>query len=234
MADQWYFARNNQSRGPFSATELQALAASGQIRAADTVWKEGMEKGVLAAKVKHLFAVVQPSPTVAPAKEVFPTASSSAAPAQSPVRPVEEPPPATPFEAMTTPAEGPLDFPDDPALLPLDDVPWSVGVAAAQAALAARQRESASSEAPAAAEKPAARIDPRRPEPEVRQKRVTTVKGGTLVNQDGVRVKYRKKCIRCGHDDTCVSSAVIQLGCVRVNFYCPRCRKSQQTEIHAV
>lgn len=55
MADQWYFASDNKRIGPFSAEQLKKLAAEGSLLPTDTVWKEGIEKGVVATKVKHLF-----------------------------------------------------------------------------------------------------------------------------------------------------------------------------------
>ena len=59
MAGQWYFASDRERAGPFSAAELKQLAASGKLRSTDTVWKEGVDKGVMAEKVKHLFSPPQ-------------------------------------------------------------------------------------------------------------------------------------------------------------------------------
>jgi hypothetical protein len=67
MADQWYFAWNNHKFGPFSAAQLKELAAVGRIQATDTVWKEGIERGVMADKVKYLFP--DRHTTLLPAKE---------------------------------------------------------------------------------------------------------------------------------------------------------------------
>src|SRR5262245_34207648 len=39
---EWYYARNNQQRGPVSAADLRAMAASGDLRPGDLVWQEGM------------------------------------------------------------------------------------------------------------------------------------------------------------------------------------------------
>jgi len=199
MVDSWYYAQNNKSYGPFSVEQLKALAAKGQIQSRDTVWKEGMETRVVAAKVKNLFAVVVGCPPAVPDEQVFSPVST----------PFEEGP-----EDQEAPVFGPLDVPEDSVLVPLEP--------------------EKPKEEPAPEEKPAERAAPRRHEQETRKKRVTTVKGGVLVSQDGVRMKYRKKCIRCGHDDTSVTSSVIQLGCTRANFFCPKCRKNQQTEIYSV
>ena len=52
MADQWYYANDQQKLGPFSSGQLKELAATGQLVPTHTVWQEGVEKGVVAAKVK--------------------------------------------------------------------------------------------------------------------------------------------------------------------------------------
>jgi hypothetical protein len=55
MADQWYYAGEGGQQGPFSAVQLKECALLGRIQPTDTIWKEGMARGVLAAKVKNLF-----------------------------------------------------------------------------------------------------------------------------------------------------------------------------------
>jgi len=59
MADQWYYWHDAAILGPFSATSLANMAAVGTILPTDTVWKEGIENGVLASSVKHLFSQKQ-------------------------------------------------------------------------------------------------------------------------------------------------------------------------------
>ncbi len=80
--------------------------------------------------------------------------------------------------------------------------------------------------APASAPKPA--VAP------VRAKRVTSIRGGILCSQDGVSVRYRKKCEKCGHEDPARCAAVIRTGAMRVRFYCPKCRKSRAVEMTGV
>jgi hypothetical protein len=63
---------------------------------------------------------------------------------------------------------------------------------------------------------------------------VLGVKGGVLMSQDGAQVKYRKKCLRCGYADTSLTTMPIRSGVTRVNFFCPKCKKSQQVEIQGV
>jgi hypothetical protein len=55
MANQWYFAWDDHKFGPFSALQLQELAVLGRLQPSDIVWKNDMEKGVVAEKVQHLF-----------------------------------------------------------------------------------------------------------------------------------------------------------------------------------
>jgi hypothetical protein len=55
MADRWFFGRGDRRFGPFSASELREFTVSGQLQPTDMVWKEGIEAGVLASRVKNLF-----------------------------------------------------------------------------------------------------------------------------------------------------------------------------------
>jgi hypothetical protein len=67
MDQQWYYGQEHARHGPFSAVTLQALASAGEILRTDTVWKEGVEQGALASRVKHLFVVAAVlSPIAAP------------------------------------------------------------------------------------------------------------------------------------------------------------------------
>src|SRR5216684_6371639 len=59
MTTQWYYVHDAKRLGPFTARQLAELAAAGKILPTDTVWKEGMEKGVPAEKVKNLLAHAQ-------------------------------------------------------------------------------------------------------------------------------------------------------------------------------
>jgi hypothetical protein len=55
MADQWHCNRQGKQVGPFTSEQLRQLAASGQLQAADLVWKEGMAGWVAASEVQGLF-----------------------------------------------------------------------------------------------------------------------------------------------------------------------------------
>ena len=62
MVDRWYYAHDETKSGPCSAEQLKGLAACGRILPTDTIWKEGIENGVLARKVKHLSPLTMPMP----------------------------------------------------------------------------------------------------------------------------------------------------------------------------
>jgi hypothetical protein len=55
MADRWFYTHDGQKIGPCSGQQLKEFAACGGILPTDTVWKEGIEKGSLARKVRYLF-----------------------------------------------------------------------------------------------------------------------------------------------------------------------------------
>jgi hypothetical protein len=54
-AVEWYYARENKQTGPVSSLELKRLAAAGELRPADLVWREGMTEWSLASNVSGLF-----------------------------------------------------------------------------------------------------------------------------------------------------------------------------------
>jgi hypothetical protein len=75
MADQWFYSHDDHKIGPVSSRQLKELAASGILLRTDTVWKEGVDLGVTATKVRYLFAttvvvVTAPLPPDAPLPEV--------------------------------------------------------------------------------------------------------------------------------------------------------------------
>ena len=55
MTDQWYYVHDSKRIGPLTARQLMERASAGQLKPTDMVWKEGMEKGIPAEKVKNLF-----------------------------------------------------------------------------------------------------------------------------------------------------------------------------------
>jgi hypothetical protein len=52
---EWYYARGNKQMGPVPAADLKRLAAAGELRPEDLVWREGMTEWTLARNVRGLF-----------------------------------------------------------------------------------------------------------------------------------------------------------------------------------
>jgi len=175
MNDRWYYAHDGNKIGPFSGRQLLDLAVVGEILRTDTVWKEGIEKGVLATRVQYLFPARTPSAVCLPAA----------------VQPVAVPLP------IGAPAEN---IPDDIGLKPEAIVP----------------------------------VNPNRmnsqPHPALKR-RAVVVKGAVIVGQDGMHVKFRKKCTGCGYEDSSWSTLPITLGSIKAMFFCPKCRKREAVEM---
>ena len=70
------------------------------------------------------------------------------------------------------------------------------------------------------------------PKPVEKKARATAGKGAVIVGQDGKTVKYRMKCTVCNFEDSSWKSIAIPRGTQRANFYCPKCRKKRDVEIH--
>lgn len=105
MPARWYYAHDSTRLGPFSAEEMKALASSGEVGPEDTVWLEGVERGVLARKVKHLFS----PPHAAPAAEVpAPPAGEAPEPGLAPaVARLDAAPLSVPHAPAAQPSEAP-------------------------------------------------------------------------------------------------------------------------------
>ena len=56
MADDWYYAQNQDRRGPVSFAKLKTMASDGWLRREDLVWHAGMPEWKPAEKVPSLFA----------------------------------------------------------------------------------------------------------------------------------------------------------------------------------
>lgn len=84
---QWYFSKGGAQQGPVSTDELRSKISSGEVSAADLVWKEGMADWTPAAKVAEL-AVHAAAPLAPP-----PVSTPVAAPTyqQSPYNPPQSP-----------------------------------------------------------------------------------------------------------------------------------------------
>jgi TM2 domain-containing membrane protein YozV len=56
MADDWYYAQNQERRGPVSFAKLRTMATDGWLRREELVWHAGMPEWTPAEKVPGLFA----------------------------------------------------------------------------------------------------------------------------------------------------------------------------------
>jgi hypothetical protein len=217
MADRWFYSHEDSKIGPCSARQLRELASSGGVLPTDTVWKEGIEKGVLASKVKNLFqtasipvagAPLGPLPTAA-----VPGDLAAVTKAEVPLPPPEaEPDPAAPGTEPVPNESAPGDPP----------VPSAAAPAPVASEATPRPEGQPSTTSPGSA------WQSRHP----RKGRATAGRGAIIVGQDGVNVKYRKKCTACQHEDYSTNIMPIRNGVMRVGFHCPKCRKSRDVEIH--
>jgi hypothetical protein len=216
MADQWYYAHGGNKLGPFSARLFKDLADAGRILPTDTVWKEGIEKGVSAARVKNL---LPRAPASSPADLSAPAPALSPLPAEAQVEA-----PLVEAAAKTLPAKPPPAVAAPPA--------------------SAQEDQSGEKIAPGLSpedgdqsldEEPAPLPAPPRPQPNQPKKgRAIAAKGAVLISQDGQTVQYRKKCCKCGHEDASKNRMPIRHGLTRATFFCPKCRKLGPVEIQGM
>lgn len=68
----------------------------------------------------------------------------------------------------------------------------------------------------------------------VRKRRAMAISGAVIVSQDGERVRFKKKCVRCGFEDSCKSVLRIMSGINNQVFFCPKCRKQVAVSIRGV
>jgi hypothetical protein len=207
MADQWHYSHDQQEFGPFSATRMKDLAATGEVLVTDAVWKDGSETRVLAAKVKGLFQQRPPRTHV------------QLIPVETPIEPVAR---AVPVSARSAQAG---------ALAPLDSLRSARGDGASPTSVVG---STGSGNAKSQSHAVSAH-DQRRAQPEPIQKlRVVAIRGAVIVSQDGRVACYKKKCINCGHEDPNRTTMQIRRGINRVSFFCPECRKTRTAEIQGL
>lgn len=71
MAQEWFFYRNGEQRGPISSAMLKDLVRKGRIARTDLVWREGLDDWTSAGEIKGLFR------QSAPGREIPATASKA-------------------------------------------------------------------------------------------------------------------------------------------------------------
>lgn len=92
----WYYAQNDQEKGPVTTAELRSLAASGKLKPVDLVWKDGMGDWTAASQIKGL---LPESPVAPPAKANDSTPRSNTPAARDSASRRRTPPAASPRDA---------------------------------------------------------------------------------------------------------------------------------------
>ncbi|MCH5377506.1 MAG: GYF domain-containing protein, partial [Planctomycetes bacterium] len=60
----WYFADGDEERGPVTEAQIRTLIGTGNLKADDLVWREGMDDWTAAGDVPGLFGGTVPAPAV--------------------------------------------------------------------------------------------------------------------------------------------------------------------------
>jgi hypothetical protein len=124
MGQLWFYGRLGSRSGPYSAVQLRDLALAGEILVTDTVWKDGIELGVLADRVKNLFSVPALAPLIEkiiapliPTGVEQPRVAEITAPESAPVASSEPGVAEAAMESSQIPAEQPASPPCAPKKL---------------------------------------------------------------------------------------------------------------------
>jgi len=74
---------------------------------------------------------------------------------------------------------------------------------------------------------------PKAPEkkPALKKGRAVALTGADIVGQDGAYARYRKKCTKCGHQDSACHMIQITNKSFKANYFCPKCRKRCEVSI---
>jgi hypothetical protein len=209
----WYYGRGADISGPVSGKQLVELANAGTVLPSDTVWQDGIEMGVRAAKVAGLFpgqpakssiGEAEPASVVGAADSPVDTDRTKQTAADVTVLAV------SPVLVETVPDKSASpEAPTANLLPPTENVELMV-----------------LDEPPKATEESEPVRNP------VRKGRAVAGRGAIIVGQDGTSVRYQMKCTTCGQEDRSWKTMTIKRGTMRVNFYCPKCRRRSDGEIH--
>lgn len=207
MAVQWFYGADHARLGPFTASQLRDLKVRGQLQPTDMVWKEGVKNGLRAGAIHGLF---ESTTTTAVAVQTIDL------PILSPV--VEEPVLAPVATDVPVAAQDQVQ----------EIIPESLVLTAiSEDEVSALPVETAPVALPVTA-------PPRAKPPVVRMKRAVVECGAVIVSQDGERVRFRKKCVRCGFEESTNSVMRLMPGVNRQLFFCPKCRKQVGVSIRAL
>ena len=211
MADQWYFAWGQNKLGPYTSAEMRVLAASGRLQPQDTVWKEGVDAGVAASRIKNLFhgrdvGSTRTDVSVPPPRELTVKHEAPPSPTPDDALPIDESIPSDADLSLAEFLNGEPLHKDDSEQGPETPSPATLPVET-QSLADSRLKE------------------------KDRKGIVISASGAIVVSQDGRTVQFRKKCRKCGHEDTTRSTLPIRNGTTRGIFFCPKCKKPSDVEI---
>ncbi len=216
MSDQWYLTRDGKEYGPYSVDHVLRLAELGRLQPTDLVRKEGMTAGVPASQIKRLYpdaVAAVDSPPDGPAGPTAVASATATVATGSPETLTHRPNTA---EEHLPPAEDvpPASSPTDSAgpMLPAEPSPAS-----------GNRLLSASKAPPSSASQPKKHL-----------RRAVAVSGAIIMGQDGTTVKFRKKCTKCGYEDSARSTLIIGVGQMRTQFFCRKCRKQREVTLQGM
>jgi hypothetical protein len=249
MTDLWYYGSGANKLGPFSTAQLKEFVTLGKLQPTDTVWKKGIEKGVLAERVKNLFPPVQAEARSANGDIPVADAQTASLEASQDVAPLLAAPAPATGSLLQQAGQGNQGGATAKLEPWLNSTPYPVtpGVPL-QAIIPDGLRLKGMSEqsdpvlpvAPVPTEaadrklKVPAYTRPRTPDVPGRRGRAVAVKGAVITSQDGAIVQYRKRCNKCGHESASRSSRPIRNGMSRERFFCPKCRKMTEVVIQGI
>lgn len=207
MAVQWFYGTDQARLGPFSASQLRELKVRGELQPTDMVWKEGVKNGLPAGDIHGLF---ESTTTTAVAEQIVNPPILSPVVEEAALAPVATEVPESAQEQVHEIIPESLELTaiseEEALALPVESPPIALPVPAPLRA------------------KP----------PVVRMKRAVAECGAIIVSQDGERVRFRKKCVRCGFEESINSVMRLMPGVNRQLFFCPKCRKQVGVSIRAL
>ncbi len=236
MAVKWFYGADEARLGPFSAQELKELKARGRLLSTDMVWKEGVLNGLPAGEIRGLFGSKESSGLITAVVDLPVINALLEAPVilsiSAPFPLAEEQTPKVdpePLEYRLVPIDDEFPLPV-PAIAPATEIPRPPVDAPEQSPL---DKISVPSPEPGVDPKVVPERAKAKPPP-VRMKRAVAESGAIIISQDGERVRFRKKCVRCAFEDTNNSVMRLMPGMNRQLFFCPKCRKQVGVAIRAV
>jgi serine/threonine-protein kinase len=180
LPDGWFVARDGKTRGPVAEETLRDLAALGELRPTDHLWRKGLEGWMTASSLPGLFAADP---------EATPHRGTAVAEEEEP-EPEAEPRPAAPCLAPAPVAQAPAasaPAPLSPRDVPADPAPQRTPAPAAAPRRAAPPSTSGVRPASGPPPVPAARVPRQPPRPRVAPPAMPVAPGASPEHEKDVR-----------------------------------------------